>query len=168
METLSAMVAHILSAQDLSPDDVPRLDLYMDQVLTLFDEGFSDAKRTPEDKILTKTMVNNYSKEKLLLPMHGKKYSRQQVMQLLCIYMLKQELPLQDVRALTQAESLDFEVCYRDFLAYKDHLRELLPRELAPLSVDLSDPAQKLTLCLSLTAISAYMRRICEAIIDSE
>lgn len=59
------------------------------------------SKRTPEDKLLTKTMVNNYVKEGLMTPVKGKKYTRQQIMQLLCVYHLKQTLRLNDVKALT-------------------------------------------------------------------
>ena len=97
------IVREVFADHDLLPSDVPRLDLYMDQVLTLFDEHLSDNKRSPDDKLMTKTMINNYSKEHLLMPVKGKKYTRQHIMQLLCIYQLKQGLLLSDIKALTRA-----------------------------------------------------------------
>ena len=55
--------------------DIPNIDLYMDQVTTFMDNRLSSTKRYEEDKILTKTMINNYSKNNLLPPPNKKKYS---------------------------------------------------------------------------------------------
>ena len=49
-------------------DEVPEIDLYMDQVIQLFESKLSNQKRNDDEKILTKTMINNYAKGKLLLP----------------------------------------------------------------------------------------------------
>ena len=83
MPRLEQTIDAVFSDRDITPSDVPQLDLYMDQVLTLFDRTLSESKRTPEDKLLTKTMVNNYVKEGLITPVRGKKYTRDQIMQLL-------------------------------------------------------------------------------------
>ena len=40
--------------------DIPTIDLYMDQVTTFMDNQLSGNKRNKDDKILTKTMINNY------------------------------------------------------------------------------------------------------------
>lgn len=167
MPTFSELVQQVFSDRDLKPEDVPALDLYIDQVLTLFNEGLSDNKRYPDDKLLTRSMINNYSKEKLLLPVKGKKYNRQQIMQILCVYQLKQALPLSDVKALTGRDDVDFEHCYRAFLDIKDRLRELIPPLLEQLAADLSDPSETLAFCLALSAAGTYMRRTCEAVIDA-
>lgn len=163
------IVREVFADHDLLPADIPQLDLYMDQVLTLFDEHLRDNKRSPDDKLMTKTMINNYSKERLLLPVKGKKYTRQHIMQLLCIYQLKQNLLLSDVKALTaRGDEIDFEHCYNKFLEIKDGLRQFIPEELVKAAgeCDLNDPQTVLSLCLSLTAMSTYMRRLCETIID--
>lgn len=167
MPVFSELIASVFSDRDLAPADVPTLDLYIDQVLTLFNDGLRDAKRHPDDKLLTRSMINNYSKEKLLMPVKGKKYSRQQIMQILCVYQLKQELPLSDVKALTGRDDVDFEHCYCAFLDIKDRLRTLIPPLLEKLSADLSDPSETLALCLALSAVGTYMRRTCETIIDA-
>ena len=73
MPRLEQTIDAVFSDRDITPSDVPQLDLYMDQVLTLFDRTLSESKRTPEDKLLTKTMVNNYVKEGLITPVRGKK-----------------------------------------------------------------------------------------------
>ena len=91
MPDFGNIIDRVFSDQDIMPADVPQLDLYMDQVLSLFDQHLSADKRNPSDKLLTKTMVNNYVKEGLMTPVRGKKYTRQQIMQLLCVYHLKQK-----------------------------------------------------------------------------
>ena len=59
----------------LKSEDIPSIDLYMDQIMTLFDIHLENNKRFENDKLLTKTMINNYSKEGILKPIKGKKYS---------------------------------------------------------------------------------------------
>lgn len=167
MRELEAIVQQVFSDRDLTPEQVPALDLYMDQVLTLFNDGLQDSKRHPDDKLLTKTMINNYSKEKLLSPIKGKKYSHQHIMQMLCVYQLKQTLALGDVKQLTGRDDVDFEACWQRFLDAKDRLRAFIPEQLGEsLPTDLNDPADRLTLCLALSAVASYMRRLCETIID--
>lgn len=61
----------------IKPKDLPNIDLYMDQVTTFMDSQLAVSKRHPEDKILTKTMINNYAKNNLLPPPVKKKYSRE-------------------------------------------------------------------------------------------
>ena len=60
----------------IKPDEIPKIDLYMDQVTTFMETQLAGTKRTPEDKIMTKTMINNYTKNKLLPPPERKKYSK--------------------------------------------------------------------------------------------
>ncbi len=168
MKNLSELLSAVMCDRDITPDAVPMLDLYMDQVLTLFNEGLQENKRYPQDKLLTKTMINNYSKEKLLLPVKGKKYTRQHIIQMLCIYHLKQTLSLADVKALIGRNDVDFEQCFNEFLENKQHLREIISEQLAAhLDVDLTNPNEVLTFCLSLSAASTYLQRLCQTIIDA-
>ena len=51
----------------MRPDDIPNIDLYMDQVTTFMEKELASSKRHEDDKILTKTMINNYAKNNLLL-----------------------------------------------------------------------------------------------------
>ena len=69
--------------------DIPSIDLYMDQVTTFMDRHLSGNKRFDDDKILTKTMINNYSKNNLLPPPVKKKYSREHIILLILIYYYK-------------------------------------------------------------------------------
>ncbi len=87
---------------DIRMEDIPRIDLYMDQVTTFLQESLRGLSRDPAgDKFLTKTMINNYVKNKVLLPPVRKKYSREHMMLLIMIYYMKSFLSIGDIRSIT-------------------------------------------------------------------
>lgn len=81
-------------------EDIPELDLYMDQVIQLFEKKLSSSKRNEEDKVLTKTMINNYAKAKLLMPIKNKKYSKEHLILMSLIYDFKGALSISDIKLL--------------------------------------------------------------------
>lgn len=85
----------------IKAEDIPNIDLYMDQVTTFMDSRLKNTTRNPkEDKILTKTMINNYAKNDLLPPPEKKKYSKQHMMMLIFIYHFKGILSINDIQSL--------------------------------------------------------------------
>ncbi len=83
----------------IKPGEIPQIDLYMDQVTTFLEERLKGATRNPEeDKVLTKTMINNYAKNKLLPSPEKKKYSRDHMILLIYIYYLKGILSISDIQ----------------------------------------------------------------------
>lgn len=82
----------------IRPDDIPNIDLYMDQVTTFMDEKLQSSKRHEDDKLLTKTMINNYTKNKLLPPSDKKKYSKEHMFILIFIYYFKNILSINDIQ----------------------------------------------------------------------
>lgn len=84
----------------IKPGEVPNIDLYMDQVTTFMDEHLSDVKRYEDDKILTKTMINNYTKNHLLPPPVKKKYSKDHIFIMAFIYYFKNILSISDIQKL--------------------------------------------------------------------
>ncbi|MCM8711685.1 DUF1836 domain-containing protein [Clostridium sp. SYSU_GA19001] len=96
-ENLIQLIEDVCTIDEFKPSEIPCVDLYMDQVTTFFDEKLQSLKRDKNEKILTKTMINNYAKAKLLLPIKGKKYSKEQIMLLSLIYNLKQILSINDL-----------------------------------------------------------------------
>lgn len=82
-------------------EDVPNIDLYMDQVTTFMDKNLRKTARYPEeDKVMTKTMINNYAKNHLLPPPIKKKYSKEHVLVLIFIYYYKGILSISDIQTL--------------------------------------------------------------------
>ncbi len=86
----------------INPEDIPGIDLYMDQVTTFMDEHLSSSKRFENDKILTKTMINNYSKNNLLPPSNKKKYSKEHMILLIFIYYFKNFLSINDIQGILE------------------------------------------------------------------
>lgn len=84
----------------IKPEDIPNIDLYMDQVTTFMDEHLSTMRRYDSDKILTKTMINNYAKNNLLPPPVKKKYSKEHMLLLVFIYYFKNILSINDIQHL--------------------------------------------------------------------
>ncbi len=80
--------------------DIPSIDLYMDQITTFMDEQLAACKRHDSDKILTKTMINNYAKNNLLPPPEKKKYSKEHVLTLIFIYYFKNILSISDIQSI--------------------------------------------------------------------
>lgn len=94
-------IIHSLQKLDyIKPDEIPNIDLYMDQVTTFMDEHISSSKRYPDDKLLTKTMINNYTKNNLLPSPTKKKYSKEHMLLLIFIYYFKNILSIHDIQTL--------------------------------------------------------------------
>lgn len=88
------------TADHIQMPDIPDIDLYMDQVTHFMDEKLHASRRHEDDKILTKTMINNYTKNKLLPPPLKKRYSKEHMLVLIFIYYFKSFLPLNDIQAI--------------------------------------------------------------------
>ena len=84
----------------IEPDEIPNIDLYMDQITTFMDDHLKSSKRFEDDKILTKTMINYYSKNNLLPPSEKKKYSPEHMVLLLFIYYFKNFLSINDIQSI--------------------------------------------------------------------
>ena len=99
-DMLKSILNSLSRIEHIKPEDIPNIDLYMDQVTTFMDTRLSSSKRHPEDKILTKTMINNYAKNKLLPPPVKKKYSKEHLLVMIFIYYFKGILSITDIPAL--------------------------------------------------------------------
>lgn len=102
MEQIAQKLDSILQEMDyVKVQDIPGIDLYMDQVTTFMEEHLKKTARHPQtDKILTKTMINNYAKSDLLLPPVKKKYNMDHMLLLLWIYYLKSFLSIGDIQQI--------------------------------------------------------------------
>lgn len=93
----------------IRPEDVPDIELYMDQVTTFMGSRLKSSTRYPEeDKILTKTMINNYAKNDLLPPPVKKKYSRKHVLVLIFIYYFKGFMSISDIQTVLKPITDEF------------------------------------------------------------
>ena len=99
-EFLKEVLDKLQTMDYVKPESLPNIDLYMDQVTTFMDTQLSSTKRHEEDKILTKTMINNYDKNNLLPPPDKKKYSKDHILTLLFIYYFKSILSISDIQSI--------------------------------------------------------------------
>lgn len=99
-DKLSKLIDDLSLLDDVQPSDIPDIDLYMDQMTTFIDDKLKHLKRSDKDKILTKTMINNYTKAGILMPPKNKKYNKQHIILLIMIYYLKQILSIDDIKSL--------------------------------------------------------------------
>ena len=97
---LSGLLEELKKIDYVKPEDIPNIGLYMDQVTTFMDSQLQHSKRHDNDKILTKTMINNYAKNDLIPPPEKKKYSKEHVLTLIFIYYFKSILSISDIQSI--------------------------------------------------------------------
>lgn len=97
---LESILESLSGMEYVKSSEIPNIDLYMDQVLTFMNGHLEKVKRYEDDKILTKTMINNYAKNHLLPPPDKKKYSKEHVLVLMFIYYFKNILSIGDIQSI--------------------------------------------------------------------
>ena len=128
-----------LSRQKVVPSsEFPAIDLYMDQVTGFMDHLLGASKRHPEDKILTKTMINNYTKNKLLPPPVKKKYGRGHLLLLYFIYYLKSILSIADIGTVLKPFTGEEHKTQPETAAVYDEVFSLQPQLLARVREDVT------------------------------
>ncbi len=99
-ESIMDILKKLQAIDYIDPDEIPNIDLYMDQVTTFMDEHLAACKRMDDDKILTKTMINNYTKNDFLPPPVKKKYSKDHMYLLIFLYYFKNVLSINDIQKI--------------------------------------------------------------------
>lgn len=96
--------------------ELPNIDLYMDQVLTFINDTFKDIN-IDDDKYLTKSMINNYVKKKVIKAPENKKYDRSHLVYLIVILVLKDVFSLNEISSFIhmQEKSYSVDVAYDYF-----------------------------------------------------
>ena len=136
-DILNSILESISRIDYVKADEIPNIDLYMDQVTTFMNDHMKSSKRYEDDKILTKTMINNYAKNELLPTPLKKKYSKDHVMVLIFIYYFKNILSIKDIETLLKPitenyfhtdKELSFTDLYEEVCSLEksriDHLKE--------------------------------------------
>ncbi len=163
---------------ELRSSDIPPIDLYVDQILNLMSERLAKGSERYLDKQLTKTMINNYSKDGLITPVKGKKYNKEQILQMLTIYTLKGTFSIGEIKRILDGaytsdgfdaqkltdlydRHLDIKEINREFALAA--LEGILERN--KLNID-NDIDYIITVC-ALASFSAHLRNIAQAMIDA-
>jgi DNA-binding transcriptional MerR regulator len=99
-DSLQKLIDDLSLTDRISLSDIPEMALYMDQLLTFLDGKLSSFKRVGDDKLLTKTMINNYTKIGLIPKPFNKKYDTYHIILLILIFNLKNVLSISDIQSL--------------------------------------------------------------------
>ena len=164
--------------------DIPEIDLYMDQVIQIFEQKLSSSKRKDSDKVLTKTMINNYAKAKLLMSIKNKKYSKEHLLLMSMIYDLKGSLSISDIKDLfdnivkkyDEDKEYDLRSLYKlyldtnksNFKDFLDNIHKQLEsvKEIVDDNEDFNEYEEKFLFICSMVSMSNMYRRLAEAMVD--
>lgn len=185
MEKLEQFIESLNLQNQISLIDVPEIDLYMDQVIQLFENKFKDSIRNDDEKILTKTMINNYAKSKLFFPIKNKKYSKEHLLLISLIYQLKGALSIHDIketftginRMMAEDDSFKLDRFYSSYLElcnsnvanFKEDIKDRVQEansEVKDLEMNESEYLEKVLLISSLVNVSNLYRRAAEQLVD--
>lgn len=172
----------------IDANDIPNIDLYMDQVTTFMESHLGNLKRSPDDKVLTKTMINNYAKNHLLPSPDKKKYSRNHMILLTFIYYFKNVLPINDIKTLMSGiteknfaagSKPELVEIYREVIRYQPEIMEQVRANLdvvenlaedsfAKVNNNEEKEELKLFTLLCLLSFDVYIKKtLIESVIDS-
>lgn len=178
VQEMKELIRDAVNDVDLRAKEIPSIDLYVDQITSLTSEKLREGSPRFQDRVLTKTMINNYSKDGLISPIKGKKYSKEQILQMLLVYSMKNTLSIGEIKRVLQnvyrlpacnAEML--ERIWSRFLDVKelerDRACDLLGTFLEQTGLDPADDADFLTLILALGAISDYAKNAVQALLEA-
>jgi DNA-binding transcriptional MerR regulator len=191
MEISENEIDLIIKSEDnchiIEKTEIPDIDLYMDQVTTFMETKLFGYKRSLKDKIMTKTMINNYAKAKLFPAPIKKKYTRNHIMLLIIIYHLKNMLSINDIARLMAPinEELEHnpgsklvEHIYENFTSMQKKAIDVIKddeeyghaffKNEIQFSSKNQEVMQKIMYVLGLSIFSSLEKRISEKIIDSE
>nr|WP_251009538.1 DUF1836 domain-containing protein [Bacillus sp. ISL-39] len=178
------MLDELKLENNIALEEIPEIDLYMDQVIQLFEKKFGSSTRNEDEKVLTKTMINNYAKGKLFFPIKNKKYSKEHLILISLIYQLKGGLSIQDIKQTlkginekTEAGEIPLGQFYQSFLNLHNKNIEIfnedvhkteqeVKREVERLGADEPEELETILLIASLINISNSYRRTAEKLVD--
>ncbi|MFK9091024.1 DUF1836 domain-containing protein [Bacillus salipaludis] len=184
MENIKQIIDSLGLETSLTLDEIPKIDLYMDQVIQLFENKFNESKRNEDEKILTKTMINNYAKGKLIFPIQNKKYSKEHLILMSLIYQLKGALSINDIKVTLNDinkkiinEEIDIDIFYSSYLRltsqnvadFKVDIEERVKdvkEEIAVTEKESSAYLEQVLMISSLVHMSNLYRRVAEKLVD--
>ena len=178
-QTLDAIIRDAVNDSELESGEIPAIDLYVDQILSLVAEKQKGGSPRFADRQLTKTMINNYSKDGVITPVKGKKYTKEQIIQILTVYSMKNTLSIGEIkRILSGAYSIEgFDAdalisLYDRYMGIKEENRKYLHTVIDGMidagGLDVEKDEDFLTLLGGMISLSAFFKNIAQAMIDAK
>lgn len=178
MKTSQEIIERLSLMATIHQEEIPEIDLYMDQVIQLFDAKYGQSLRNEDEKVLTKTMINNYAKGKLFIPIKNKKYSKQHIMLISLIYQLKGALSISDIKATLdpvneklEDETFQLEDFYSSWVRLQqknatNFLDEISAHKSEIESEEIDEELKQILLIATLSNMSNSYRKAAELLVD--
>ena len=175
-QKLRALMEQAVDDADLVSAEIPSIDLYLEQILQLVAEKGNQGS-SAVDRTLTKNMINNYSKDGLITPVKGKKYTKEQIVQMLVVYSLKNTLSIEEIGRVMQgvyaAEDYTGEALIAAYdksvalkQAQKHRCPEIVRQIMSEESLDSEVGEDYFVTLLTVASLSAYFRNIARAMLE--
>lgn len=188
-DLLTQLFELINNSEDIQIDEIPEYHLYISQLEEFFDKKLKKSNGDEDErKTISKTMIQNYIKDGLLMPPEGKSYNSSHVILLSLIYNLKYILSIRDIRRLLnpiladiehEDSAMGIESLYESYLELKQDSIQILISSLENLTLkvdkqiaDANKPEeeeQQLKLLLFISALVSeanQRKKIAEFIIE--
>lgn len=171
-EEINEILNSLIINPVIDADKIPDIQLYMDQITTFAEDNLSPLKRNEEDKLLTKTMINNYAKFNLIKPPVKKKYDKESIINLILIYHLKNIISINDIKAiLNNVEDGENQQLYEFFTDMQKNNEESFKKEFAEdffklIPQDLDEKKAQIFMALMLINQANLRKQAAERLID--
>jgi hypothetical protein len=181
VENINELLETLHLEKNIKLEDIPNVDLYVDQVVQLFENTYADTTRTDDEKVLTKTMINNYAKGKLFIPIKNKKYSKEHMILISLIYQLKGALSINDIKSslenindsLLNDDSFELNAVYKNYLTLTESNVESFKQDVNKRVTEVNEISsledtklEKFLLLTSFVTMSNMYRRLAEQLVD--
>ncbi len=144
-------------------NDLPAIPLYLEQVLSLVDEWLGPYLMQDNKPIMTKTMINNYVKQKYIPAPVKKKYDRLTVAYIFIIAVLKPLYTIDEIMTFVRL-ALDFsgdEVAYDQFCDnIEAAVKHAFEQTTMPKPKDPKDPRHVSWSVCNAFALQLYARKV--------
>ena len=178
LKELEALIGIAVKDADLADTDIPAIDLYLDQILSLVADKNSGASTRYRERALTKTMINNYSKDGLISPIAGKKYTREHIIEMLLVYALKNTLSIAEIKRVLMGvrndcgfAGSDLAAGYQQFLSVKESNRARVGALVLSLlqedDLDIEDDYDFFVALLDILSLSAYLKVVAQEMLEA-
>jgi len=140
-------------------NELPAIDLYMDQVVGIIDKSLS-ILGGDEQKVITPSMINNYVKQQAIPAPNKKKYTREQIADLMMICVLKQVLSIKRISTILAGAAQDLPHIYDEFCAAQESAFKTVEGGNFKFVVEVEDELNAIGMAACAVACKVYAEKI--------
>ncbi len=140
-------------------NELPQIDLYMDQVVGIIEKSLS-ILGGDENRVITPSMINNYVKQQAIPAPNKKKYTREQIADLMIICVLKQVLSIKRISTILAAAANDLPRVYDEFCAAQESAFKTVEGGNFKFVVEVDDDNNAIGMAACAVACKVYAEKI--------